>query len=201
MSSEGTSTIRAVGSGGRAGGDASATVGAAVGAAVTGGAVVGAADGLAAGAAVAGRVGAGAGLGVTAAEGDGAAVTWGVGDGDVPVPPPSDAQARGSTAGGLPQTDRFGWAHMDPSDAVRDSETITNGWRAVPGAPHVPLSQARSSVTVSPSTLAVLPVRKQRPPLSSPRAYSASTSRSKLMNSLLAGGNRFGSLSPARKVS
>src|SRR5688500_3180786 len=168
-SSRGTSTGRAVGSGERVGvGDASATVGAAVagadvcgeGAAVVGAGLVG--DGL----------GTGDGLGVAGAgEGEAAAVgvAAAVGDGDV-VAPPSDAQARGSTPGGAAHTDRVGCTHAVPSDAVRDSDTRTKGWRAVAGAPQVPLSHTRSSVTVSPSTLAVLPLRRHRPPTSSPRA-------------------------------
>lgn len=196
MSSVGTSTGRGVGSGERAGvGDASATVGAAVTTAVAAAVVatgLGLADGVAGAA-----LGLGDGLGAAVA-GDGGAV---VGDGDTAVAPPTGAQARGSTPGGAAHTERAGCTQPDPSDAVRESDTRMNGWRAVLGAPQVPPSQTSSSVTVSPSIVAVLAVRRHRPPTSSPRAYSARTSRSKLMKRRLAGGKRLGSLRLLRNVS
>ena len=167
MSSVGTSTGLAVGSGGRAGvRDASATVGATVGAAVV---AAGLGDGVA-GVGLGLAVRDGDGLGVAVADcAGGAVVAAGVGDGDA-VCPPTDAHARGSTPGGAAHTERAGCTHADPSEVVRESDTRMNGWRAVLGAPQVPASQTRSSVTVSASIVAVLPVRRHRPPTSSPRA-------------------------------
>lgn len=150
------------------------------------------------------RVGFGVGDGLEgAAVGGGVAglVAAGAGDGEATAPPVSEAHAGASPPGGEPHTDRVDCTHADPPEVVRDSETSTKGWRAELGAPQVPLSQRRSSVAVSPSIDAVGPVLRHRPPTSSPRAYKARTSLSKLMKSEPVGGNTFASPRPTRKVS